>query len=225
MRTPPADARADQSNAPTAHAEYAHTPPCPRPSPRESARSPTHESRRGRAHIQLTRIPGQIEAIHDQRRINQRQQLIRPLVHVHVRVQTRRLLQDALRLTGRLQLIHRCSLRHEETERIKMRAADAVALHHAVRALRTQAQLQVVVADVVLHGLVCHRPLVHAEATELPLLRGRIAQDLVGEGEGGGAALHKIGDVYGDGGGRLRLGARLLGEQPAASSSCSVAGR
>ena len=92
-----------------------------------------------------------------------------------------------------------------------MRAADAVALHHPVRALCTQAQLQVVVADVVLHGLVRHRPLVHAEATELPLLRGRIAQDLVGEGEGGGAALQEVGDVHGDGGGRLRLGARLLG--------------
>ena len=51
----------------------------------------------------------------------------------------------------------------------------------------------------------------HAEAAELALLRGRIAQDLVGEGEGGCAALHKIGDVYGDGRGRIRLGARNLG--------------
>ena len=92
-----------------------------------------------------------------------------------------------------------------------MRAADAVLLHHAVRALSTQAQLQVVVADVVLHGLVRHRPLVHAEAAELALLRGRIAQDLVGEGEGGCAALHKIGDVHRDGGGGLSLGARNLG--------------
>ena len=66
-------------------------------------------------------------------------------------------------------------------------------------------------ADIVLHRLVRHRPLVHAEATELALLCGRIAQNLVGEGEGGGAALHEVGDVHGDGGGRLCLGARLLG--------------
>ena len=92
-----------------------------------------------------------------------------------------------------------------------MRAADAVLLHHTVRTLRTQAQLQVVVADIVLHRLVRHRPLVHAEATELTLLRGGVAQNLVGKGEGGSAALHKIGDVHGDGGGGIRLGARNLG--------------
>ena len=50
----------------------------------------------------------------------------------------------------------------------------------------------------------------HAEATELPLLRGGVAQDLVGEGEGGSAALHKIGDVHRDGGGCIRLGTRHL---------------
>ena len=63
-------------------------------------------------------------------------------------------------------------------------------------------------ADVVLHRLVRHRPLEHAEAPELALLRGRIAQNLVGEGEGGSAAIHEIGDVHGDGGGCLCLGAR-----------------
>ena len=120
------------------------------------------------------------------------------------------LLQKTLGFAGRLQLVHRCCLRHEETERIKVRAADAVLLHHAVRTLRAQAQFQVVVADVVLHRLVRHRPLVHAEATELPLLRGSVAQDLVGEGEGGSAALHKIGDVHRDGGGGIRLGTRHL---------------
>ena len=66
-------------------------------------------------------------------------------------------------------------------------------------------------ADIVLHRLVRHRPLVHAEATELALLRCRITQDFVGEGEGGSATLHKIGDVHGDGGGGIHLGARLLG--------------
>ena len=50
----------------------------------------------------------------------------------------------------------------------------------------------------------------HAEATELALLCGRVTQDLVGEGEGGGAALHEVGDVHGDGGGGIRLGARNL---------------
>ena len=83
-------------------------------------------------------------------------------------------------------------------------------LHHAVRTLRTQAQFQVVVADIVLHRLVRHCPLVHAEATELPLLRGGVTQDLVGEGEGGSAALHKIGNVHRDGGGGIRLGMRHL---------------
>ena len=51
----------------------------------------------------------------------------------------------------------------------------------------------------------------HAEATELPLLRGGVAQDLVGKSEGGSAALHKIGDVHSDGGGGIRLGTRNLG--------------
>ena len=50
----------------------------------------------------------------------------------------------------------------------------------------------------------------HAEATELALLCGRVTQDLVGEGEGGGAALHEVGDVHGDGGGGIHLGARHL---------------
>ncbi|CNI73741.1 Uncharacterised protein [Mycobacterium tuberculosis] len=51
----------------------------------------------------------------------------------------------------------------------------------------------------------------HAEATELALLRGRIAQNLVGESEGGSTAIQEVGDVHGDGGGGIHLGARLLG--------------
>ena len=51
----------------------------------------------------------------------------------------------------------------------------------------------------------------HAKAAELPLLRRGIAQNFMSKSKSGSAAFHKIGDVHGDGGGGLCLGARHLG--------------
>lgn len=77
-----------------------------------------------------------------------------------------------------------------------MRTTNSVIFYHLIRTLRTQAQLQVLVADIVLVRLIRHRPFVHAKAPKEPRLRGSIAEDFTGELHGRTTFFQESFDIY-----------------------------
>ena len=133
---------------------------------------------RARLHVDRTDLAGQPEAVRDEFTGDQRRQLVRPLVEVHVRVQATGLFEVGLRGTRRLQHVERAGGRREEPERVEVAAAHAIGVDDGRGLRRRQAQRPFGVAQLVRGLAVDHRPLVHAEAAEVRRPRRRAGEHL-----------------------------------------------
>ena len=125
-------------------------------------------------HVQGASLGGQVQAGQQQAGVDERSQLVAPLVQVHVRVQAARLLPPALRLPGGAAFVAGYSRFGEEAEGVEVAAAQRHRLDDGVGSGRAQPQRHPAVTD--LPGAVDHRPLVHAEAAEPGRPGGRRTQ-------------------------------------------------
>ena len=89
------------------------------------------------------------------------------LVEVHPGVQAARLLERRPVVAARVEGVEGTRVVGEEPERVEVRAADPVLLHHGVGARAAEPQRPGGVPHLLLRQPVDHRPLVHPEAAEL----------------------------------------------------------
>ena len=122
---------------------------------------------RTRPHVEGPDLLRQLETVTDQLAGNQRRQLVRPPVDIHIRVQARRLVMLVLGLPCRLKYVQRPRSRREEPESVKMAAPNSDLVHDRGGSLRVEAQRQGAVTRLGRRLPVDHRPLVHPEATEM----------------------------------------------------------
>ncbi len=152
------------------------------------------------AHVQLSGGCGEFEAVGDESGVDQRAQLVRPLVDVHRGVHAPRLFAGDLRLAAQpLRIAGRGRL-GEEPVGVEVAAAQRHRFDHGIGARRPEPQRNLTVAHV--GAAVDHRPLVQAEAVEPGRPPGGGLQQVGDELDGPDAGQQML---VGDGHGRTVL--------------------